>query len=284
MFKVVQISDPHFSKISLNPAIFFSKRFIGVFNLIFNRRKAYCQKALYQLPELFHTLNIKYVFITGDITSTSLKEEFQKAKDFINLFDKTIEFFIVPGNHDQYTKQVFKKDVFYKFFNNKNTHFLKNLKNERIETYPLSENWYYIGMDCCIPTHFFSCAGLFSEDLEKHLIEILEKIPKEKKILLVNHFPAIQNASKRKVLKRKEELYKILKKYPNIKLYLHGHTHKYTIKKYDNLPYMICSGCVSYKKNATFNLLEISDYSCKIINYLWKNNQWQKKAVTQIKF
>ncbi len=284
MFKIAHISDLHFSKISLNPSIFFSKRFVGVFNLIFNRKKKYSQKAIYKLPNLFNSLEIKYVFITGDLTSTSLKQEFQKAKEFIDLFDKKIEFFIIPGNHDQYTKKAFKKEVFYKFFDSKNTHLLKSLKNEKIETYPLSEKWYYIGLDSCVPTHIFSCSGLFSEDLEKHLIEILEKIPKDKNILLVNHFPIIHDVAKRKILKRREFLYKLLKKYPNIKLYLHGHTHKFAIEKQKDLPYMICSGCASLKKNASFNVLEISDFSCKIINYLSKDEKWQKNKTTQVIF
>lgn len=285
MFKVAHLSDLHFSKISLKPSIFFSKRFVGIFNLIFNRKKAYNQQPLYELPNLFNSLDIQYVFITGDLTSTSLKEEFQKAKEFIDLFDKKIEFFIIPGNHDQYTKKAYENDVFYKFFESKNTHLLKSLKNERIETYPLSDKWFYIGLDTCIPTHLFACSGLFSEELENHLIEILDKIPKDKNILLVNHFPLIQNVAKRKILKRRDVLYKILKKYPNIKLYLHGHTHKMAIEKpTEDLPYMICSGCASYKKEASFNVLEVENFSCKILNYVWKDNNWQKKSTTQIKF
>jgi 3',5'-cyclic AMP phosphodiesterase CpdA len=284
MFKIAHISDLHFSKISFNPSIFFSKRFIGILNLIFNRNKSYTQKILHQLPKLFDSLEIKHVFITGDLTSTSMIKEFQAAKNFINQFDKKINLFIIPGNHDHYTKKSFKKNLFYQFFNSPNTHLLKSLKNEKIEVYPLSENWYYIGLDTCIPTHLFSSGGLFSKDLENHLVDILEKIPKEKNILLVNHFPLIQDVAQRKILKRREVLYKILKKYTNIKLYLHGHTHKASIEKSKDLPYMICSGCVSYKKNASFNILEISDYSCKIINYLWKEEKWQKNSTTQIKF
>jgi len=283
MFKIAHISDLHFSKICLNPSIFFSKRFIGIFNLILSRKKAYKQKPLEKLPIFFNSLDIKYVFITGDLTSTSLKIEFEKAKEFINLFDKKIKFFIIPGNHDQYTKKAFKKELFYKFFNNKNTHLLKSLKNEKIETYPLSEKWLYIGLDTCIPTPLFSCSGFFSENLEKHLLEILKKT-KDKNILLVNHFPIVHNVAKRKLLKRRDFLEKILKNYPNIKLYLHGHTHNFAIKKEKNLPYMICSGCVSYKEKATFNIIEIENTECKIINFLWKEKEWQKNKTYQIEF
>lgn len=282
MIKIAHLSDLHFSKIKISPSIFFSKRFIGIFNLIFNR--SFSQQPLFELPKFFDSAGIKHVVITGDLTSTSLKQEFQKAKDFIDLFDKKIQFFIIPGNHDHYTKKAYKKEIFYKFFDSKNTHLLKSLRNEKIEIYQLSDKWYYIGLDTCIPTHLFACSGFFSQDLENHLLEILQKIPKDKNILLVNHFPIIHNVSKRKILKRREALSKIIKNHPNIKLYLHGHTHKFTIEKTKDLPYMICAGCSSDKTNPSFNVLELSNYSCKIINYLWKNDKWQKNTTTQVKY
>jgi 3',5'-cyclic AMP phosphodiesterase CpdA len=279
MLKIAHLSDLHFSKIHLNLSIFLSKRFIGIFNLLINRRKAYCQKPLYDLPQLFKYLGVKNIFITGDLTSTSLEKEFEKAKHFIDSFDKSCRFTIIPGNHDQYTKAAYKQGLFYKFFKNN-----FGLNDKRIEVFSLSDKWQYIGLDTCLPTHLFACSGLFSEDLEKRLIETLEKIPKDKNILLVNHFPIIHDVAKRKILKRREFLNKILKKYSNIKLYLHGHTHICSIKKEKNLPYMICSGCATYAKNASFNILELEDNSCTIITYIWRNTSWQKDKTTQITF
>lgn len=280
--KIAHLSDLHFSKIIFHPKIFFSKRFVGIFNLILNRKKLYKEAHLYELPKLLKNLKVDYLFITGDLTSTSLKKEFKKAKKFIEEFDKDIQVFIIPGNHDHYTKKAFKQKTFYEFFNRKNVHLLKTLKNEKIEAYELSKKWYYIGLDTCIPTHLFACSGLFSKDLEKHLIDLLENIPKSKNIILINHFPIIHEAQNRKILKRREVLFDIIKRYSNIKLYLHGHTHTWSMEKIDKAPLMLGSGCVSYKKNASFNILEIEDTKCSIINYLWKKDSWQENTFNQV--
>ena len=47
---------------------------------------------------------------------------------------------------------------------------------------------------------------------------------------------------------------------------------------------MICSGCVSYKKNASFNILEIQDQNnSQVINYTWQDNKWQNNKNYQLK-
>ena len=184
---------------------------------------------------------------------------------------------------EQYTKRL-KKHLFYDFFENIETEKSKTLKKDQIEIFSLSDKWVSIGLDTTIVTPLFSASGLFSKDLEKTLIETLDNVPKEKNIILINHFPIIHIAAKRKLLKRRDALLEIIKKYPNIKLYLHGHTHKFSIEKKDNLPYMICSGCASHKRNASFNIFELEDDKCRVINYKIKDNCWQKHKTLQLLF
>ncbi len=276
MLKIAHLSDLHFSKVELNPFKLLSKRFIGIINLLVNRRKVYRENQLNQLPNLLKTLGLDYIFVSGDITSTSLKEEFERAKELLKSFDEK-QLFVLPGNHDKYTKKACRQNRFYDFFEVKNTHLSKNLKDERIEAYPLSDKWYYIGLDTCLATSLFACSGMFSKDLERHLIELLDKIPKDKNIILMNHFPIIHAAKNRKILHRRDALKNILKRYPNIKLFLHGHTHNLAVYKEDDTPHMLCSGCSSHSKNGSFNILEIEDDKCKIITYRWDRTNWIKQ-------
>ncbi|KKL46931.1 hypothetical protein LCGC14_2340670 [marine sediment metagenome] len=90
MFKIAQISDLHFSKFSFKLKDIFSKRFIGMINLLVNRKKSYVSLHLKKLPEVFSTLNLDYVFISGDLTSTSLPKEFEKAKTYFQFFIESI--------------------------------------------------------------------------------------------------------------------------------------------------------------------------------------------------
>ncbi len=278
MITIAHLSDLHFSKISIFPLSL--KRFIGTINLLITRKRSYIDTHLLKLPKILKSLGVNKIFITGDLSSTSLKKEFDKAKRFIDLFDKNIKFFLVPGNHDNYTKKAYKKSYFQNTLKSQNI--LTNYK--RIELHNLTDKWIYIGLDTTLVTSLFSASGYFSKEMEKNLIAILDKIPKDKNIIISNHFPLLHKASKKKLLKRREALLKILQKYPNIKLYLHGHTHKLSIIKKKNLPYMICCGCSSHKKNASFNILKIEDNSCLIQSYILKDFSWQKDKVTKLDF
>ncbi len=279
MITIAHLSDLHFSNISIFPLTL--KRFIGTTNLLITRKRSYIDTHLSKLPNLLKSLDVNNIFITGDLSSTSLKKEFEKAKKFIDSFDENIKFFIVPGNHDTYTKQADKCSYFQNIIKSKN---IIDSKEKKIHLFDLSEKWVYIGLDTTLVTPLFSATGLFSNEMEKDLIDILEKIPKDKNIIISNHFPIFHKAAKRKRLKRREALLNVIKKYPNIKLYLHGHTHKRSITKEENMPYMICSGCSSHKKNASFNLLKIEDDKCFMQSYILQDSNWKKDTVEELNF
>ncbi|MBN2479396.1 MAG: metallophosphoesterase [Parachlamydiales bacterium] len=284
MLKIAHLSDLHFSKIRLGFKDIFSKRIIGMTNLIFNRKKAYINDHLKKLPDLFKSLGITHVCVSGDLTSTSLDVEFEEAKKFISSFDKKIQFLIVPGNHDKYTKKSCKTLRFYDYFHSKKPKFSKSLKEEKVEVYQLNDSWYYIGLDTCIATPLFSCSGHFSKELENELEKVLNEIPKDKKIIIANHFPINHLASKRKILHRRDNLKILIKKHSNIKLYLYGHTHMWAIDKDEDMPYMICSGCSSHKTTGSFNILEIENHTCNVSSYSLDENFWKKQKELKINF
>lgn len=279
MVTIAHLSDLHFSKISVFPLSL--KRFVGTTNLLITRKRSYIATHLLKLPKLLKSLDVKNILITGDLSSTSLEKEFLQAKKFIDSFDKQVKFFIIPGNHDTYTKKSSKSSYFENILKSKSN---SKTNLEKIELYSLSDKWMYIGLDTTLVTSLFSASGLFSKEMEENLIATIESIPKDKNIIISNHFPIFHKAPKRKLLKRKEALIDILKKYPNIKLYLHGHTHKSSIIKKENLPFMICSGCTSHKKNASFNILEFENDKCFVKSYILKGAMWQKRSEKTLNF
>ncbi|NGX56413.1 MAG: 3',5'-cyclic adenosine monophosphate phosphodiesterase CpdA [Candidatus Anoxychlamydiales bacterium] len=270
MIKIAHISDLHFSKLSFHPKIFFSKRFVGMTNLFFNRKRKYKTNKLSNLPVLFKKEDIDYAFISGDITTTSHESEFILGKNFVDsILQNDIKTYLIPGNHDCYTKSAYKKKLFYKYFEN------ESLRNNNIESLPLENNWHYIGLDCSISTFLLSSSGCFSKDLENKLNKLLNTL-EDKKVILVNHFPASRITTYRKRLIRDSFLKELLKKHKNIKLYLYGHTHKYKIEKEKDLPYMICSGCASHI-DGTFNIFSLNDNSIEVNKYAFKNDTWIKE-------
>lgn len=279
--RIAHLSDPHFSKITLNPNQFLSKRWMGNFNLILFRNQAYQTKHLWHLPELFETLEVDSAFITGDFSSTSLDEEFLEGKEFVNAFkNRGINTFTLPGNHDCYTKKAQKENSFFRYFPS------RNLKEKKVECHKLKKGWWYIGLNCAIPTPFFCAYGLFSQQMEEELEKNLFTIPKHENVIIGNHFPLFPANRPKHNLKRAHQLQILIKKYPQIKLYLHGHDHKpYIIDRpQEGFPLVLNSGSCAHKPDGTFYLIDLFETECLIQKLLFRKTRgdfswvidWQK--------
>src|SRR3989344_4054064 len=109
--RIAQISDFHFTNITWNPLRLFSKRFLGNLNWIFKRKNAFSDESLEALPSLLSTLQLDWIFLGGDFTTTALPEEYQKAKDFVGALPTP--WIAIPGNHDHYTAGAYKQKRFY---------------------------------------------------------------------------------------------------------------------------------------------------------------------------
>lgn len=285
MIRIAHISDLHLWKITFSLSQFLSKRWLGNLNLIFFRKKRFSKEQIFLLPDLFQRLKINYVIVTGDISSTSMDEEFIFGKTIFNELKKRgIKPLFLPGNHDCYTKKAQRQKTFYKYFQNdlgKSEGEQKyNLKEDGIEAHRLFGKWWVIAIDCALATHLVSSRGLFSEDLEKKLLDLLNIIPKDQSIIIANHFPFRMTKSPRKALKRASNLKKIIKAYPNVKLFLHGHTHHHSICDLRNkgLPIVLDSGSAAHNQIGKWNLLELDSSSCKIKVFDWikKEGSWHK--------
>lgn len=277
--RLVHISDFHYTHLTLNPLRLFSKRLLGTLNWFFFRRKHFFERQLDPLPALFKELKVDQVLFGGDFSTTSLIEEFKKAKRLIA--KSTAPWIAVPGNHDCYTFRSCKQKNFYRYFANekpiKEPIDFFNLKEHRVEAHDLGKNWVLVALDTAVATNPYSSEGFFSEKLENYLKEVLALIPKNKQVILLNHFPFFQNDVKRHNLIRGEALQKVLEQNPQVRLYLHGHTHRHTIAdlQVSNLPIVLDSGSSAEGKKGSFNLIDLKDDGCTISTYRW-NNQWTK--------
>lgn len=283
MYRFAHISDLHFSKHSWDPSQFFSKRWIGNLNLFLYRKNELDPQGIYALIPHFVEKNINAVFLTGDLTSTSSHAEFQLAKQFVNaLREKGISVFQIPGNHDHYTRGAYRSLRFYKYFDAQldfsgGTIAQEwNLRDHKVSATYLGSNWWVVGLDCAIATPILSSTGLFARETERHLARALLGIPKEHRVILLNHFPLFKMDIGKKELKRYRALQKILLRFPQVKLYLHGHTHRHAIAdlRPNGLPIILDSGCTAHKTEATCHFIEIDDERCTV--HVWnKKPQWK---------
>lgn len=276
--RIAHLSDLHFSQIMFTPDQFLSKRWVGNLNLLLFRHHFYQIDHLWHLPELFNSLDVEHVCITGDFSSLSLDSEFREAKKLVESFSQPVS--LVPGNHDCYIQQVEDTRRFYDFFPS------EALKKNRVEKKALGKGWWWIGLDCACPTPPFYSLGRFYSEMERELERLLKEIPSQDRVIIGNHFPLYPSNRPRHDLEGAEALQNVLKNFPQVKLYLHGHDHAYYIKdkRANGLPLVFNSGSAAHKPNGTFYLFDLHAEECFVERLLFTKTggefswviDWQK--------
>ena len=103
LLRFAHISDLHFACPPFGPLQFFSKRWLGNLNYLFNRKNDFVHERLPQLIELFKAQGVTHVIISGDFSITSRRRELRMGKQFVkSLEDAGFKIFTIPGNHDHY--------------------------------------------------------------------------------------------------------------------------------------------------------------------------------------
>jgi 3',5'-cyclic AMP phosphodiesterase CpdA len=275
--RLLVCSDIHFFAPSLNPSQIFSKEIIGNLNALFlrmyNHPKSYIECFLNQLS----SLNVSHLLILGDLTTTSSKKEFALAQQFISeIQNKKITVFAIPGNHDQYTIKAYREKRFYHMLEN----FLDfkgdsplgfSFSENKVAAYMLDNEWCLVTLDTTLKTPLNHASGLFSTKIEESFNRILSSIPKGTKIIVANHFPVETELPDRKSLYRRNELYQLLKRHPQVEFYLHGHHHTCLFSKKDSFQ-IVDPGSLTRRGDANFIVIDKSKESLKIEVYRKKDS------------
>lgn len=276
--RIAHISDPHFFHLNYSFSQFFSKRWLGNLNLLFNRKGELFIDRLQLLPLFFKSKGVTDVVISGDLTTTSCKKEFEKAKAFVRLFEQAgMRVILIPGNHDHYTKKACNNKLFYEYFPTtyapqKSAH--PNLRDDRHTLIELPNNWVMLLVDTSLASNLFNSTGKFSTHLHDKLKQTLQLL-ENKSILLVNHFPFLPTGPKKRQMIGSRHFQALLEDHPNIKLYWHGHTHRKIIAdlRPSGLPVILDPGSISYKKGSFF-ISDLSQDSLDLKSYHWVKSHW----------
>lgn len=271
--RLAHLSDIHFFKMDKGIGQLFSKNWFGLVNFFLRRKSEFDYSLLGECLSLLTKNKVPLALISGDISCTSSWNEFAKGEAFVkNLQNLGIESFVLPGNHDTYTKKSVRQNRFYRSFPS-------SLAHQKVYTKKLSDAWWLIALDTTLPTPPLCCHGSFSAALEKELEKTLQELPKEANVILANHFP-LSTDGKGKALRGEQALLELCKRHKNIRLYLHGHTHKQTI--YDGtkegLPILVDAGSVVHKLEGGWHLIECEKNSCTIFPFRWNSGHWTPLA------
>ncbi len=273
--RIAHLSDLHFWKKSYNLLQFCCKRWLGNFNSWLVRRSELDTHHLDSLPGIFSQLGVNLVLIAGDLTTTGRMVEFRMARQLIQkMKERGIEVALVPGNHDHYTHLSYWQGRIYRYFPDETS---DALARRRVALRQLAPHLWLITMDTALATSWISSEGDFSEKIETELERILIQIPQDDSAILLNHFPLFCLDHRLKKLRRDTELRALLRRFSQVKLYLHGHTHRHSIAdlRPDNLPIVMDSGCVSHCKWGRWNLIDMAEKGCNISSHAWQEGLWK---------
>ncbi|WP_213318064.1 metallophosphoesterase family protein [Chlamydiifrater volucris] len=259
-FRLLHFSDLHCYCFPFNVFTCFNKRAKGMLRQLFCPLGFETRKIINHFSELISGLSVDALCVTGDFTLTATKKEFLLAKNFINHLKETLSvpIYLLPGNHDVYTKKAFSEGVFYKIFPN------PQLQQGRVTFNKISEQWWLVLLDCSYPNGWMTSHG----KVDPMQISVLENfflnIPADEKVIIANHYPLLATSRPYHDLINGKLLQNMLKKYSNAKIYIHGHDHAaavYSCK--DHYPSLILnSGSISDRKNARFNVIDVRSQGC----------------------
>ncbi len=278
--RIAHISDLHFGRPTLNPLQFFSKRWLGNLNLMLTRKHQFDHARLDPLLDLFDREGVTHVAITGDLSVTSRTRELQIAHDFIEkIRDAGMVPLVIPGNHDQYTRSAYRRKLFYPLFPSQwSREFPFDLVKNKLTGMALSEDLWLVALDTTIATSLISSQGDFSRALEETLEKALDRIPRTARVILLNHFPFFRHDPPLKQLIRAQALKELLIKRRNVRLYLHGHTHRQTLADLSgsNLPIISDSGCTVHRTFGACHILTPEKETIDIAVFQFADH-WKKK-------
>ena len=111
---VAHLSDLHLLSLEgLNPLDLLGKRITGAANLLLNRGGQYPVDAARALIRDINERQVDHVVVSGDLSNLSLPAEFELAREVLGGLDlPPSRITVVPGNHDRYTRDAARNELF----------------------------------------------------------------------------------------------------------------------------------------------------------------------------
>jgi 3',5'-cyclic AMP phosphodiesterase CpdA len=182
--RIVHISDLHFWHITLNPRRLMGKRLLGMGNLILNRARNFKMEAMTVLAQRVQELKPDHVLVTGDLTTTSLDEEFQAARRALAPLASSSSFLtVIPGNHDRYTRDSERNSLFEKHF----AEFAPSASYPWLK--PIGQDTAILGLDPCHSNPISARGTISAAHLQKAAALLDEARSNVKRLLVACHYP-----------------------------------------------------------------------------------------------
>jgi 3',5'-cyclic AMP phosphodiesterase CpdA len=102
MFTLAHLSDPHLPMPSARTVQLLNKRATGYTNWWRHRVHVHVPEALAGIVADIKAQRPDHIALTGDLVNVALPQEFRRAADWLESFDRPDRLTVIPGNHDAY--------------------------------------------------------------------------------------------------------------------------------------------------------------------------------------
>jgi 3',5'-cyclic AMP phosphodiesterase CpdA len=284
--RIIQLSDVHVWRYSYNPMHLFNKRVVGTASLLAGRARKFRLERLEAVVERVRSLEADHVLITGDLTTTALKAEFDDAREALAplLFDPS-RATVIPGNHDRYTTNSVRYRTFETAFG----------AYAPLETYPwlreLDPFTAILGLDAT-RSHISARGKLPSDQFARARDLLADPKRRPRRLIVASHYPVVAPPAyaselKPKRMKNDREVADWLATIgPH--LYCCGHVHAAWAFRPSSVPNQLSlnSGAPLLRdptglRPPGFLEIEMHDRDVSILHHAWVGNDWEVRPLYQ---
>lgn len=221
--RIAVVGDLHHYRIRLRPQQLLGRRIVGQTNLWINRRFAFEHSLLQPVIDQVAAMRPDHIFLTGDVTTTSLEDEFHDVVRFLKPLSDQFNVTLVPGNHDRYTNGARRRRVVEAIMEHmlpkKFPHFEK-----------LTERWHLLALDAAKPALVLS-QGRLGESQMSEAAEHIATLRDDEGLVVLCHYPVVWPANAPPIpwntrLQDGRLLRRAIANCRAKVLYVHGHIHR----------------------------------------------------------
>jgi 3',5'-cyclic AMP phosphodiesterase CpdA len=277
MFRLAQVSDPHFRCFRLaRLRDLLGKRALGGLNLLVQRRRKHSMALLQALLEDLRGRDFDHLALTGDLCNISLESEWSAALRWIAATKLPLDrVTVIPGNHDAYVPAVVKDGVFERMFAAYQTADLR--VGEAV--YPFVRFRGELALLCvstAVPTGDLGAWGRVGESQLARLESLLgaPEVKARRRVILIHHPPLVNRPGEDLNLRDREALQALLLR-TGADLVMHGHDHRDFFKDLpgpggSRIP-VVGVGSASYvsgpDRRSRYNIFEFEGMAIGVVTY-----------------
>lgn len=220
--RIVLFGDIHLYRLWLAPWQLASKRILGQTNLILNRRQRFVHEQLGPMIGKAIALEPDMLLLSGDVSTTSLKREFEDVKAALRPLADRVPTVLVPGNHDRYTFSAARSRVIDRM-----------LRGWVPQSFPhtreLTGRWRLLAMDAATP-RVYNARGRLGADQFDQAKAYVESLESTQGLIVLCHYPCALprgvHEHESHALQERDALRGVLEHCKARVVYLHGHIHR----------------------------------------------------------